>query len=117
MILGLQLIAILFSFAMIYLAFLNYKRREIDKTEFLSWIIIWTLTLFVVIFPGFLRNFAQYFFITRLFDLMVVGAFILVISMTARIYVKVRKMEKKFEDFIRKEALKNINEKSEKKNK
>lgn len=111
MILGLQIIAILFAFSMIYFALLNYKRREIDKSEIIAWVIIWALTIFVVIFPRFLRNFAQHFFITRLFDLMVVGAFILLISIAARLYIKIRKMEKKFEKYLRLEALKDVKEK------
>ena len=108
MILGLQLIAILFSLSLIYLALLNYRRKEIDKSEFVSWTAIWSLTIFVVIFPEILRSFAQRFFITRLFDMLVVGGFVLVIFMVARIYVKIRKMENKFEEFIRREALKKL---------
>ena len=105
MILGLQLIAIFFGLSLIYLALLNYRRKEIDRSEFVSWTVIWSLTIFVVIFPEILRSFALKFFITRLFDMIVVGGFILVIFMVARIYVKVRRMENKFEEFIRREAL------------
>jgi hypothetical protein len=111
MILGLQFIAIIFSFLMIYLALLNKKRNEIDTSEFISWVVIWSLTIFVVIFPELLRSFAQRFFITRLFDLMVVGGFVLVIAMVTRAYLGVKRMEKKLENLIRKEALKNVKEK------
>ncbi len=107
MILGLQLVAIIFALTMIYLAVLNYRRNEIDKMELISWILIWTLTVVVVIFPEILRVFSRRFFITRLFDMMVVGGFILVIFMVAKTYVRSRKMEKKLEELIRKDALKN----------
>lgn len=106
MIFGLQLVAIIFALTMIYLALLNYRRDEIDKVELISWIIIWTLTVVVVIFPEILRVFSRRFFITRLFDMMVVGGFILVIFMVAKTYVRSRKMEKKLEELIRKDALK-----------
>jgi len=108
MILGLQLIAIFFGLSLIYLALLNYRRKEIDRSEFVSWTVIWSLTIFVVIFPEILRSFALKFFITRLFDMIVVGGFILVIFMVARIYVKVRRIENKFEEYIRREALKKL---------
>ena len=111
MILGLQLIAIIFSFLMIYLALLNKRRGEIDKSEFVSWSVIWSLTIFIVIFPELLRSFAQRFFITRLFDLMVIGGFVLVITMTVKSYLSTKKMERKLEDLIRKEALKNVKKK------
>ena len=96
---------------MIFLALLNKKRNEIDTSEFISWVVIWSLTIFVVIFPELLRSFAQRFFITRLFDLMVVSGFVLVIAMVTRAYLGVKRMEKKLENLIRKEALKNVKEK------
>lgn len=111
MIIGIQLIAILFAFMMIYFALLNYRRGEIDRIEFLSWTIIWSLTIFIVIFPALLRDLAQHFFITRLFDLIIVGGFILVISMVSKAYLKTRKMEKKLEELVRKKALKDIKKK------
>ncbi len=114
MILGLQIIAILFAFTMIYFAVLHRRRGEIDKTEILSWVAIWTATIVIVVFPELLRKFAQTFFITRLFDLMVVGGFVLVIAMVARTYVNMRKMEKKLEEFIRDEALKDVKKKKKK---
>lgn len=106
MIIGLQIIAILFSLVMIYFAVLHYKRKQIENVELLSWVSIWSLTIFIVIFPDILRNFANRFFITRLFDLMVVGGFILVITMVTKSYVTTKKLEKKLEELVRKEALK-----------
>ncbi len=111
MILGLQIIAILFAFAMIYFAVLHRRRGELDRTEILSWVAIWIATIVIVVFPELLRKFAQTFFITRLFDLMVVGGFVLVIAMVARTYVGTKRMEKKLEEYVRREALKNAKKK------
>jgi len=114
MILGLQIIAIIFAFLMIYFAILHRKRGELDRTEILSWVIIWIMIIIIVVFPELLRKLAQTFFITRLFDLMVVGGFILVIAMVARTYVSTKKMEKKMEELIRSEALKDVKKKKKK---
>lgn len=111
MILGLQITAIIFSFVMVYLANLNFKRREISVVEYVSWVIIWSVTIFVVIFPDLLRKYSMRFAVTRLFDLMVVGGFILVIFMVSSTYVRIRKLEKKFEDMIRKDSLKKVEKK------
>jgi len=108
MILGLQIIGIFFAFVMIYFSLLHYRKGEINKLEEISWVVIWALTIFVVIFPELLRTFAQKFFITRLFDLMVVGGLVLVIAMVARAYVSTKRMEKKLEDLVRREALKKL---------
>jgi len=105
MIIGLQIIALLFAFSMVYFAVLHYKRREINGTEITSWLIMWTLAIVVIIFPELLRTFAKTFLVTRVFDLMVIGGFILVISITSVAYIRTKKLEKKLEELVRKEAL------------
>lgn len=106
MIIGLQIIALIFAFAMVYFALLHYKRGEIRKSEIISWVGIWIAAIVVIIFPELLRTFASTFLVTRVFDLMVVGGFILVISMVASSYLRTKKLEKKMEDLVRREALK-----------
>jgi len=106
MIIGLQIVAILFSFCMIYFAVLSYKRKELNKAEMCSWLTIWALAIVVIIFPELLRSFATTFLVTRVFDLMVIGGFVLVISMVASVYLRTKRNEKKLEEFVRKEALK-----------
>lgn len=105
MIIGLQIIAILFSFTMIYFAILNFKRREINGLEIASWLTIWTATILIVIFPEFLKTFAKTFLFARVFDMMVVGAFILVIALASSAYIKTRRNEKKLEELVRKLSL------------
>ncbi len=114
MILGLQIISIIFALLMIYFAVLHKRRGELSRTEIISWTTIWILTIIVVIFPEMLRTFAKTFFITRLFDLMVVGGFILVITMVTRAYVGTKRMEKKIEDYVRRESLKDVKKKNRK---
>lgn len=106
MIIGLQIIAILFSLSMIYFSLHSYKRGELAAMEVSSWIVMWVLTIVVVIFPELLRTFASTFLVTRVFDLMVIGGFILVIGIVASAYVRTKKLEKKLEELVRHEALK-----------
>lgn len=105
MILGLQITAIFFAFAMIYFAFIHYKKENIDKLEISIWTFVWLSTIFATAFPTVLRENANRFSVSRLFDLMVVGGFILVISMVVKVYVSVRKVEKKIEKYVRQNAL------------
>lgn len=105
MIIGLQIIALLFAFSMVYFAVLHYKRREINATEIISWLVMWALAIIVIIFPELLRPFASTFLVTRVFDLMTIGGFILVISMVSIAYVRTKKNEKKLEELVRREAL------------
>jgi len=108
MILGIQLTAIIFALVMIYFAVVHYKKGQLNGVEISSWVLIWIFTIFAVAFPEILRTYAQSFAVSRLFDLMVLGGFILVISMVATAYVRTKRMEEKLEDLIRKEALKGV---------
>lgn len=111
MILGLQVAAIIFAFLMIYVALIHYKKGQLNGVEILSWITIWVVAIFIVAFPEILRTYASTFLVTRIFDMMVLGGFILVISMVASSYVRTKRMEKKLEELIRKLALKGIKKK------
>lgn len=106
MIIGLQIVAILFSFCMIYFAVLNYKRGELNGAEIAGWLAVWVGTIIIVIFPEILRTFAKTFLFARVFDMMVVGAFILVIAVASAAYIKTRRNEKKLEELVRKLSLK-----------
>lgn len=104
---GIQLIAVIFSLFMIYFATINYRKGEINGVEILSWFMVWVGAIIIVIFPDIIRTFASTFMITRIFDLMTMGGFILVISMGFKNYLSVKKMEKLIEKIIREDAIRN----------
>jgi len=85
---------------------LHFKRGEISKSEIVSWIIMWAAAIVIIVFPELLRKFASTFLVTRVFDLMVIAGFILVISLVTSSYIRTKKLEKKLEDMVRREALK-----------
>lgn len=106
MILGLQILGVFFACAMIYFALLSYKRGELNGAEIFSWLVVWIFVIFVTVFPELLRTFAQTFFVTRVFDLMVIGGFVVVLSLVTAAYLRTKRTEKKVEEIIRKLALK-----------
>lgn len=101
-----QLIAVLFSLIMIYFAYLHYSRNELKSLEFLIWVLIWTITIIIIATPDIIRNFAQSFDISRLFDLMVIGGFIVVVPLIYISFIRTRRFEKKLEEIIRVYSLK-----------
>ena len=113
MIIGIQIVAILFAFSMIYLAVLAYKRRELGKGEIVSWVVLWTTAVIIVVFPELLRPFAKTILVTRVFDLMTIGGFILVITMVGSAYLRTKRNEKKLEELVRHEALKGTSSKNQ----
>lgn len=108
MILGLQVIGLIFALIMIYFAYLHYRRREINGIEISFWIIAWVGAIVIAIFPDVFRNFSARIAIFRAFDLAMIGGFILVIPMVYISYVRTKRMQKKIEDFIRENATKDI---------
>lgn len=104
MILGLQISALVFSFAMIYFAVLHFKRRELSLREIVSWILIWVFVILAVLFPDILQTFARDFQFARLFDMMVVGGIMVAIYLSVKAYLGAKRVEKKIEELVRKEA-------------
>lgn len=106
MILGLQVTALVFALIMVYMALVQRKRGELNGMEYAVWLLIWGITILATLFPELLRTYATAFAVTRLFDLMVVGGFIVVISLVSMAYIRVKRLERKLEKYVRQEALK-----------
>ncbi len=106
MIIGLQITGFVFALAMIYMAIVHYKKGSLSAFEMTIWLFIWVVVILAVVFPEILRTYAQTFAVSRLFDLLVAGGFIVVITLVSTSYVKTKKLEKKLEDLVRREALK-----------
>lgn len=105
MIIGLQITGFIFSLLMIYLSLVHYKKGSLNGIEVTIWFSIWTVVILSVIFPEILRTYSEVFAVSRLFDLLVVGGFILVILMVSISYVRTKNIEKKIEDWVRKDSL------------
>lgn len=106
MILGLQITGLLFALMMVYFAILHFKKGHLNAIEIASWIIIWVLVIFIVLFPEIVRIYAASFAISRVLDLLVAGAFIVVFVMVTGAYIRVNQLEKRIDDLVRKLALK-----------
>lgn len=106
MILGLQITGILFSLFMVYFALLHYKKGQLNGIEISSWIIIWATVILIVIFPEVVRVYSQSFAVSRVLDLLIGGAFVVVFIMVGSAYVRVNKLEKRLEELVRKLSLK-----------
>lgn len=106
MILGLQITGIMFALLMIYFALLHYKKQHLSGIEIASWLLIWVLVILVILFPDIVRVYAMSFSVSRVLDLLIAGAFIVMFVMVASAYVRVSELEKRLDDLVRKLALK-----------
>lgn len=105
---GLQIVAIIFSLWMIYFSYLHFRRGEFKKVELIFWQILWVGLVGVVIFPKSVEFLLKTFSITRTFDLVVIVGIVILFGITFRNYVIIKRMEKKIDNFVRKESLEEI---------
>ena len=106
MILGVQIIGILFGLVMLYITFIHQKRGEFTNSEFLFWVVMWFVFIYVTIFPYSLEFAVKSLNFTRAFDLLIVAGFLFIISLEFYNYFVSRSNRKKIEEVVRKVALK-----------
>jgi hypothetical protein len=92
---------------MIYVLFLNWKKKNISKTVFRAWILIWVIFIFFVFFPKILEPLIKELFIVRVMDLGMIMAFMVLSYITIENNFKIKNYEDKIEKLTRKLALLN----------
>ena len=115
MIFGLQIIALVFILIMLYFTYLHLRRGEINGLEAAFLLLAWAGAVVITLFPKIFRAFSETIAISRAFDLAVLGGFVFVIPIIYSSYIRTKRMEQKFEEFIRQEALKLIKPSAKKK--
>lgn len=101
-----QLLGFIFGVAMIYFSFVKYKRKELNRPEFLVWLSCWVLLLIIAITPSALDPLIAPLHFYRRLDFFVVLGFFVLLMLGFQNFSSVRKMEKKLEKFVREDALK-----------
>ena len=83
MISPIQIIAAIFCFFMLYNVFINYKKKNIGKYDFLFWTMIWGCVLFAGLFPEvfYMGSFFESLVIIRALDLFVIVAFLIAFAL------------------------------------
>ena len=110
-----QLLGVIFGSAMIYFTFVKFKRKELSSTELGVWLIGWIVMIFVAIVPSFLDFIIEPLNFHRRLDFFVVFGFFMLLGLGFYNYSVMKKIERKIEIMVRKEAIKkkvNLNEES-----
>ncbi len=105
MVLGVQILGIIFGVVLLYLTFVHYKRKELRKLEFLFWLVIWVLFLALVLFPNVLDNVVVSLNLVRTMDLFTIVGFMFLIALTFYNYVMNLQHRRKLEHLVRAIAL------------
>lgn len=108
MISTIKIIGIFFAILMAYSTFLNYKRKEFNKFQFIFWELVWISMLLSVYFANFATEVVREMGFLRLMDFLTVAGFIVVILLSFYNYASLNKIKKQLEKNVRQEALKNL---------
>lgn len=100
-----QIFAILFALFMLYIVSVHAKKKTFSWNETLAWGSLWVLFIILAIFPQLLQGISDTLNFSRVFDLLVVGAFMVISILTFSNYINNKKLSKKLEDAVRQGAL------------
>lgn len=104
MILGIQLVGILFGLIMIYLTYTNYMKKRFSREAFILWMLVWIGAIFIFAVPYVFYGVMELLRIERTADFFVASALIFLTTMSFHMYTKVKYMEEKVELLVRKLA-------------
>ena len=100
-----QLIAILFALFMMYVIRVKNRKYNLNGLESIGWHAVWIMFVVLAIFPGLLLGVVHTLNFGRVFDLLVVGAFMLLSTLLVFVYFKIKELDQKLERFTREDAI------------
>jgi hypothetical protein len=100
-----QFLGILFGAGMMYFTFIRYRRKELRRGEFLIWQSGWIVLILVAIVPQSLDFIIAPLNFYRRLDFFVVFGFFILLGLGFFNYATTKKMERKLERFVRREAM------------
>ncbi len=100
-----QVIASLFALFMIYTVTLYYKKKTLSSFESSFWIALWGLFVVISIFPDLLMGISNTLKFSRVFDLLLVAALMILSVITFINYFTHKKLESRIEKIVREDAL------------
>ena len=107
MILGIQILGVLFGLFMIYYSYIKLKKKEFNNLEFTFWLISWAVMIFLILFPHsfdfFIKGILQ---MSRTLDFFIIIGFMFLIGLMFYTYSVVNKLQKRMERLIRQMAIK-----------
>lgn len=106
MVLGIQVFGLLFGLFMLYLSFLNHKRKEFTVNEWAFWTLLSAAFMVISLFPQVLEPVVETLNLGRTLDLFIILGFMFLIAAVFYTYMVTRKTQRRMEELVRKLALK-----------
>lgn len=100
-----QVIALLFGFYMLYTVTIHQKKQIVSAVEASFWSSVWLLFSIIALFPNLLFEITHILHFSRVFDLLLVVAFMILTVLTFSNYFSYKKMQDRLEKIVRSIAL------------
>ena len=117
MVLGIQVFGIVFGAFMLYMSFLQWKKRQFTLTEFLFWSSFAVVFSALSLFPNVLDPIVASLKLGRTLDLFIILGFMFLIAATFYSYRIVRSTQKQLEELVRQIGIERVQEPIQKKRK
>ncbi|NCS97959.1 MAG: DUF2304 domain-containing protein [Candidatus Pacebacteria bacterium] len=100
-----QIISALFALFMMYVVTIHGKKKNLSKPEVWAWNSVWIGFIVIALFPHLLLGVTGLLNFARVFDLLIVVAFMILSVVVFMSYFTVKTLQKKLEEAIRNEAI------------
>lgn len=111
MILGVQIVGIIFAIVMMYFTYVYYKRKNYGKYSLAMWLILWIGILLIIAVPETVYGIMQTLQIERTADFIVMAGFTFFLIIIFYMYNVIKKVNKKMEELVRKLSIQEQNKK------
>jgi len=115
MIVGIQILGLMFGLVMIYLTFLYYKKANYDKAGLVFWFAVWIGFMFLAMFPKTVYGIMDVLMIERTADFFYISGFLCMSVLLFYIYNMTKKNQKQLEILVRQIAFKEADKRRKKK--
>ncbi len=100
-----QILSVIFGIFMLYVVRIHRKKGVLERNEVFFWNTLWLGFIYVAFFPQTFQGLIQRLQIARVFDLLVIIAFMIITFITFQSGIKIKNLAKKLEEMVRKKAL------------
>ena len=106
MMLGIQILGLIFALFMLYLTFLHFKRKEFTLNESLVWFVLLVIFAVITLVPAVVDPLVKTLNIARTMDFFIILGFMFLIFAIYYTYGQVRVTQRKIEKVVREVAIK-----------
>jgi hypothetical protein len=96
-----QIISIFFAFFMMYVIRIHKRKADLNTIEISFWYSIWSIFIIIALFPNLLLGITDVLNFARVFDLLIVIAFMILSFVIFSTYLSQKETDKKIEKLIR----------------